>query len=88
MFGMRYIQTCHGCNTVFEFKRAKDAERFAKEHNRHCPCCGGWLSQSPFPHTMLTPPPDLKAYPAYVRTIDMDNACNMLDFGKWPRRVN
>ena len=84
MFGERYIQTCHDCNTVFRFKKAKDTRKFARDHSGHCPCCGGYLSQTPFPHMMLTPPPELKCYPAYVRIIDMDNVDNLLGFEKWP----
>lgn len=83
MLGRKYILSCHGCSTEFYFKSAKSMRAFANQSNR-CPCCGGSLSQVPILRMMMTPPPELKSYPVYVRTVEMDRESRLLDFKKWP----
>lgn len=88
MFGRKYVLHCNNCRTEFCFSKTKRMHEFSTAYSTKCPCCGNQLSIAPFPHTMLTPPPNLETYPEYVRRIDMDSVRNMLDFDKWPKRVN
>lgn len=83
MFGRTFTVSCNNCNTEFKSKNTTQEVNFYKKNDGICPCCGGFLNHVPLPYTNLTPPPELKTYPRYIRTVDL-NDLPTLEFSKYP----
>ncbi len=85
MFGIKHMASCSRCRTVFKTKCYKTLIGFREDHHSKCPCCGGYLCSAPLMPTKITPPPELKTYPLYTRTVDLDEDGFTLDYTEWPR---